>query len=94
MTGAGQVTIYYPFNASLSHAAADAARELHLTFLPSRRPLSRAARRVADRPTVFSGRSGRSYIRGLTAHLNSECAGAPTDRPTDFAVRVACWRQC
>ena len=30
-----------------------AGRRLHLALLPSRRPLSRAARRVTDRPTVF-----------------------------------------
>ena len=34
-------------------AANDAPPCLHLAFLPSRRPLFRAARRVTDRPTVF-----------------------------------------
>ena len=47
---------------------------------------------LCSRPTdrLFRPRSGR-YIRCVTAYLNSECAGAPTDRPTllcECGIRV------
>ena len=41
---------------------------LHLAFLPSRRPVSRGARKVTDRPTVFLRGGARRVV----------------DRPTDF----------
>ena len=41
---------------------------LHLALLPSRRPVSRGARKVTDRPTVFLRGGARRVV----------------DRPTDF----------